>query len=219
MCERSVEQLREEILQIDTDLAQLSAQERDAERGIDALALQARRGNGEAERQIGEHEKCRASAQNNRRRLKAARASIESEIQMALAGAERKAVKEKAREAKKIIAQLRNRGVDVDTIIRNLIDEYNSIAADVVALAALGASQIKLRLVQLGCERALRAKLASIKDLELRPVAPLERREFASLTNTWTVGAERWINSILNEPAEEPTATVGPAVKQALTGR
>lgn len=138
---------------------------------------------------------------------------------MALAVAEREAVKEKAREAKKIVAQLRNRGADVDATIRKLIDEYNSIAGDVAALAALGASQINPRLVQLGCATALRAKFMSIKELELQPVAPLERREFVSLTNTWAVGTERWINSILNEPAEATVQTELAAVaEQAQAG-
>lgn len=66
--------------------------------------------------------------------------------------------------------------------------------------------------MQLGCERALRAKLMSIKDLELRPVAPLERREFASLTAAWAAGSERWVNSILNEPTEQLTPAASVAV-------
>ena len=142
---------------------------------------------------------------------------------MALAVAEREAVKEKAREAKKpsgvVGHRLGARGADVDATIRKLIDEYNSIAGDVAALAALGASQINPRLVQLGCATALRAKFMSIKELELQPVAPLERREFVSLTNTWAVGTERWINSILNEPAEATVQTELAAVaEQAQAG-
>ena len=181
--------------------------------------LQAHRGDGEAERQIVEHEKSRATASTNRRRLQAARASIEVELQMATSLAEREVVKQKAREAKRIVAQLRDRGADIDATMCKLINEYNSIADDVAALAALGASQINLRLVQLGCERALRAKLMSIKELELRPVAPLERREFASLTDAWAAGAERWINSILK--ADEPTTPAGadrPVAEQAQAG-
>jgi hypothetical protein len=54
---------------------------------------------------------------------------------------------------------------------------------------------------------ALRAKLMLIKELELHPVAPLERREFKSLTDVWTAGVERWINSILK--ADEPTTPAG----------
>lgn len=207
MFQRSVEQLREEIAQIDRDLARLTEQESAAGRIVDELALPAHRGDAKAKSKLSQSEQARVSALHQFRRLQSARAAIEGELQMAMAVADHETMKEKAREAKKIVAQLRNRGADVDATIRKLIDEYDSIVADVAALAALGASQINLRLVQLGCERALRAKLASIKELELRPVAPLERREFASLTDAWAAGGERWINSILN--AEEPTTPTG----------
>jgi hypothetical protein len=44
MTKLATEQLRDELRQIDDELTRVSEQERDAERGIDALALQARRG-------------------------------------------------------------------------------------------------------------------------------------------------------------------------------
>jgi hypothetical protein len=207
MSKRSVEQLRDELRQVDADLARLSVQERDVERGIGELSLQARRGDQQAATKLNEYDAFCIESLNTRRRLRAARYSIEGELQVALALERSEETKAKAREAKKIVALLRHRGAAIDATIFKLIGEYDSIAADVNALVALGASQINLRLVQLGCERALRAKLMSIKELELRPVAPLERREFASLTDGWAAGAERWINSILK--ADEPTTPAG----------
>jgi hypothetical protein len=218
MYARSVEQLREEIAAIGRDLATIAALDAKAGRIIDEFALPAHRGDANAKKRLDEIEHARISTIEKRRRLQAAREGIEAEIRMALAAADREEVREKAREAKKIVARLRNRGADVDATIRKLIEEYNSIADDVAALSALGVSQVNLRLVQLGCERALRAKLTSIKDLQLQPVAPLERREFASLTDTWAVGAERWINSILNEPAKAMVQMLAPVAEQAQAG-
>ena len=50
---KSVDELRDELLQIDDDLRRLGEQEREAERGIDSLALLAHRGDMQAEKKIG----------------------------------------------------------------------------------------------------------------------------------------------------------------------
>jgi len=204
---KSADALHAEIAEIDRELAQTTETHAKAQSIMNDLALPARRGDAKAAKKLAEYEDALAEEQTLQRRRQAARASLESELQTALALERNEETKAKAREARKIVARLRSRGADVDATIRKLLDEYNSIASDVAALINLGASQINLRLVQLGCERALRAKLMSIKELELRPVAPLERREFASLVDAWTAGAERWINLILK--AEEPTTPAG----------
>ena len=206
MPKRSIEQLRDELRQIDDDLARLNEQERDAERGIDALALQARRGDGEAERQLSDYEKSRAAASNSRRRLQAARASIEAEVQVAQATAETEARKERACEAKKIVAIFRKRGSEIDTGLRKLLEDYTAIQTDVSALSGLGATQINPRAVKVNCERALRAALMRT-GLELPPVPPLERRTFTELVGSWSIGAERWIEAVLKETEETATQT------------
>jgi hypothetical protein len=220
MSKRTVEQLRGELRQIDDELVRLSEQEREAERGIDALALRARRGDGEAERQIVEHEKSRAAALNNRRRLQAARASIEAEIKMAVAAAERDAVKAKARKAKDILATLRKRGAAIETGLRNVLADYAGIQADMAMLADLGMTRINPELVKANCRRAFRASLTPIRtDLEMTLVPPLERRSFGNLVGAWSGNVERTIGAILNDdpqevPAEEPAdpaAVVGQA--------
>ena len=156
--------LREEISRIDTDLARLAEQERQAESGIDSLALQARRGDGEAERQLSDYEKSRGAASNNRRRLQAARKSIEAELQIALTVIEREAVKEKAREAKKILAVFSKRGAAIEAGLRKVLADYMGIQTDIAMLANLGMTRISPQLVKSNCKRAFRAALIPIPD-------------------------------------------------------
>jgi hypothetical protein len=220
MSSRSIEQLRDELRQIEDDLARFSEQERDAERGIDALALRARRGDAQAERQISEHETSCASALNNRRRLQAARKSIEAELQIALTLIEREAVKEKAREAKKILAVFSKRGAAIEAGLRKVLADYMGIQTDMATLANLDMTRINPELVKANCKRAFRAALIPIRtDLEMTLVPPLERRGFADLVDAWAGSAERLINAILNEP-EEVSAPTPPAeaVEQAQAG-
>jgi hypothetical protein len=206
---QSIDQLREELMQADANLAKLDQQEAEATRSIARLVLPAHRGDEEAQKKLAEHEAARANIPISRWRLKAVRNSIETEIQQAQAIADREAVKEKARQAKEVVARLRSRGVDMDATVNKLLDEYNAIESDVRELVDLGATRTNVRLVQLACARALLTKLGQIKDLDLRPVPPLERREFAPLTAGWAANAERWISATLNEPTQpapaEPT--------------
>ena len=220
MSNRSIEQLRDELRQIEDDLARFSEQERDAERGIDAVALRARRGDAQAERQISEHETSCASALTNRRRLQAARKSIEAELQIALTLIEREAVKQKAREAKKILAMFSKRGAAIEAGLRKVLADYMGIQTDMATLANLDMTRINPELVKANCKRAFRAALIPIRtDLEMTLVPPLERRGFADLVDAWAGSAERLINAILNEP-EEVSAPTPPAeaVEQAQAG-
>jgi hypothetical protein len=56
---RSAEQLNEELAAIDVDLARLAEQEREADAGIDGLALRARRGDVKAQRRLDKIESAR----------------------------------------------------------------------------------------------------------------------------------------------------------------
>jgi hypothetical protein len=206
MSRRPIEQLREEIEEIDQDLMRLGEHERDAERGIVALVLLAHRGDEEAEKQINEHEKSRAATVNSRRRLQAARVSIEAELQMAVAVIEREAVKEKAREAKEIVATCRKRGSELDVGLRKLVEDYLAIQGDVAALTRLGATRINPELVRVNCLRALTAALMQT-DLGLPLVPPLARHSFSELVGGWSNTAERWIETALTPPEESVAQT------------
>ncbi len=216
MSKRSIERLRKEIVQIDDDLAQLSEQESDAERGIDSLALLAHRGDMQAEKKIGTYEESRATALRHRRRLQAARASVEAELRMAQVVADREAVKGKAREAKKIVERLRSRGPSIGQALHRALNEYVAIQSDMAALAGLGMTRINPELVKANCRRAFRAALTPIRtDLEIALVPPLERRGFTELVATWADATEQTIEIILNEP-EDVSASTAPtaAVEQ-----
>ena len=216
----TAEQLRDELRQIDTDLARLGEQEREAEHGIDGLALQARRGDANAEKQVSDLEAACASAAANRRRLKAARCSVEAELQVTLAVAEREAVKERAREARKLLATFRKRGAAMEAMLRKILADYYGIQADMATLANLGMTRINPGLVKANCRRAFRAALIPIRqDLEMTLVPPLERRSFANLVAAWAGTTERLINGILNEP-EGVSAPTQPAeaLEQAHAG-
>ena len=155
---------------------------------------------------------------NNRRRLQAARASVEAEAQMVLAVADREAVKEKAREAKKVLARFRKRGSSIQEAVRKLIDEYQAGHADAVALSNLGV-MINPEIVRVNSARALRSALMPLrKELGLSLVPPLERHRFPDLFGSWTDSAERQISVILNEPPEVLTAPaeLAEVVKQAM---
>ena len=169
---QSIDQLREELMQADANLAKLDQQEAEATRSIARLVLPAHRGDEEAQKKLAEHETARANIPISRWR---------TEIQQAQAIADREAVKEKARQAKEVVARLRSRGVDMDATVNKLLDEYNAIESDVTELVDLGATRTNVRLVQLACARALLTKLGQIKELDVRPVPPMERREFAPL--------------------------------------
>jgi chromosome segregation ATPase len=134
MSTRSIEELRDELRQIDADLVRLVEQEVEAKHGIDGLALQARRGDMNAEKQIGDLEAACTSSAVNRRRLKAARCSVEAELQMVLANAEREATKEKAREAKRLLAIFRERGAGIEAGLRKVLADYHGIQADMATL-------------------------------------------------------------------------------------
>ena len=220
MSKRTVEHLRDELRQIDADLARISEKELKAEHAIDDLALQARRGDATAEKQISEHEAACASAAANRRRLKAARCSVEAELQVTLAVAEREAVKERAREARKLLATFRKRGTAIEAGLRKALADYTGIQADMATLANLGMTRINSGLVKANCRRAFRAALIPIRqDLEMTLVPPLERRSFADLVAAWGGTTERLINGILNEPEEIPAHTQpAEALEQARAG-
>src|SRR5215471_6827775 len=154
MSKRSIEQLNEELLQIDADLARLDEQEREAELGIDSFALRARRGDTNAQKQIEEYEALRATVSNSRRRMKAARASIDAEVQLVETAAAAQARKDKAREAQKILETLRKRGTDIDAALQKLVEDYTAIQADMAVLCGLGATKVNPELVRANCRRA-----------------------------------------------------------------
>lgn len=138
--------------------------------------------------------------------MQAARGSVETELQMALAVAEREAVKEKAREAKKIVAALRKRGTDIHAGLLKLLEDYTAIQSDMSALSGLGVTRINPELVRAKCRRAMRAALMPIRtDLEMPMVPPLERCTFSDLAGAWAGTAERTIEAILKQ-AEETAA-------------
>jgi vacuolar-type H+-ATPase subunit E/Vma4 len=67
---------------------------------------------------------------NNRRRLQAARSSIEAELQAAIATVKWEAKKKRAREAKKIVANLRQRGPNIGLALRTALQEYDALQED-----------------------------------------------------------------------------------------
>ena len=215
---KSVDELRDELLQIDDDLRRLGEQEREAERGIDSLALLAHRGDMQAEKKIGTYEESRATALSHRKRLQAARASVESELQMVQSVANRETLKEKAREAKKIVERLRNRGPNIGQALRTALQEYAALQEDMASLAGLGMTRITGELVRANCRRTMRAALMPIRtDLEMPIVPPLERRTFSELVGAWSGTAERWIESVLNQP-EAVTSQVEPLAAEQAPG-
>ena len=220
MSTRTVEELRNELRQIDDELMRLNERERNAERGVDEVALLARRGDENVESQLLEYERLRASAQNTRRRLQAAHAAVESEIQLALAAAETEAARERAKEAKKVLAIFRKRGAELDGEVQKLLRGYDAIQQDMSALAGLGATRINPQMVKANIRRAMRSALMPVRtDLEIPPMPPLERRTFSALVGAWAGAAERWIDGILNEPEGDLAPTQpAEAVEQVQVG-
>src|SRR5262249_38062480 len=150
--------------------------------GIDSFALKARRGDTTAQKQIEEYEALRATVSNSRRRMKAARASIDAEVQLVQTAAAAEARKNKAREAQKILETLRKRSTDIDAALRKLVEDYTAIQADMAALCALGATKVNPELVRAVCRRAMRSALQPVRtDLEVSSMPPSERRTFLQL--------------------------------------
>ena len=81
---KTPDELRAEIVQIDAELRQIAEKECEAERGIGELSLEARRGNKQAAAKLDKYDAFCAEAMAARRRLKAARGSVEAELQTAL---------------------------------------------------------------------------------------------------------------------------------------
>jgi hypothetical protein len=214
---RSAEQLNEELAAIDVDLARLAEQEREADAGIDGLALRARRGDVKAKKRLDKIESTRIAEIGKRRRLEAAREAIKGEIQQALAAADREAARERAREARKILEKFRQLGAEIDNGVRKLLTDYEKISTTMARLADLGATRISGEMVKANTRRALMAALIPIRnDLELKLLPPGERRTFSDLVRIWSASIEQAINR--NDPQEAPTpaaANGAPIVEQA----
>jgi hypothetical protein len=194
----------------------VSEQERAADREIDSLALQARRGDEAAESQIGEHEKSCAAALTNRRRLQAARASIEAEINIALATADREAARERAREAKKLLEEFRQLGVETDDGVRKLLANYARLHSMMAEFDSLGVTRISGEVVKANLRRALRTSFIQVRqDLEIPSMPPLERRTFGDVIRAWAASIQQGIARADPPEAPAPTPPVAPIEQQA----
>jgi DNA repair exonuclease SbcCD ATPase subunit len=201
---RSAEQLSEELAAIDVDLARLAERDREADAGIDSLALQARRGDVKAKKRLDKIESARIAEAAKRRRLEAAREAIKGEIQQAQAAADAEKTRERAREARKVLESFRQLGAEIDNSARKLLADYARISSTMAALADLGATRISGEMVKANCRRALMAALIPIRnDLELKLLPPGERRTFSDLVRVWSASIEQAINR--NDPQEAPT--------------
>ena len=196
---KTVAALNAELQAIDIELRQITEQERESENGIGELALQARRGDREAIAKLDQFDAFCAKALSDRRRLQAARVSVEAELVTALAVIEREAEKARAGEAREINEVFRKRGVDLDAGIRTFVDNYRSLRDDAAALANLGVRSINPELVRVNTLRALSAALQGT-DLGLPLVPPLQRHSFSSLVDKWANFADRHIATVLGEP-------------------
>lgn len=195
---KTVADLNAELAQIDADLLGLTETERKAEKGIGELSLAARRGDQEAQGKLEQFDASCAATTIDRRRLLAARVSVEAELVVAQAIVDCEAAKTRAREAKEITEVFRERGAKIDAGIRAFVDEYFNLRSDAAALARLGVG-INSELVRVNSLRALSAALQRT-DLGLPKVSPLQRHSFAELVGVWAATAERWIATTLNEP-------------------
>lgn len=219
--ERSIEELHAEIEVIDHELAKLSELDTKARRIVDELSLPAFRGDQKAKKKLDEIEHHRLVAVAKRGHLQSAREGIEGEIQQAIAIVNREATREKAREARKLLATFRQRGREMDTALHKLLDDYAGIASDMATLTSFGVTRINGEMVKANCRRAMRSALIPIRqDLEMTLVPPLERRSFSDLVSAWSGTAEQIIKTILHEPEETtaPAPAVAPAVEQAVGG-
>jgi predicted amino acid dehydrogenase len=150
------------------------------------------------------HEETRMAVLNSRRRLQAARAAVEIEIQEALAATDREAARQRAREARQILESFRQLGAEIDNGARKLLSDYAKISTTMARLVDLGAARISGEMVKANARRALMAALIPIRnDLELKLLPPGERRTFADLVRVWSASIEQAINR--NDPHEAPT--------------
>jgi vacuolar-type H+-ATPase subunit E/Vma4 len=191
---RSTEQLREELAAIDVDLGRLAEQEREADAGIDGLALRARRGDVKAKKRLDKIETTRIAETAKRRRLEAAREAIKGEIQQALATADHEAARERMREARKIVDSFRGIGREIDDDMRRVLENYKKISIVMAQLTNLGVVRFSGEVVRANVRRAMRSSLISIhRDLEMALVPPLERKTFDGIVTAWVSNIERMI--------------------------
>jgi hypothetical protein len=207
---RTPEELEVEIAAMDLELLRLDEQEREAELGITAEALLARRGDEKAQARLNSHEAARASAQHRLPRLRAARDAAATELRAVLRVAEQEAELQKARRAKELIRKARQRGSDLDRELRSVVENYLEVEADLSSLADTSGKRTNRDLVKINVERALRAGLMRIPALRLI-VPPNERCSFSQLINGWTANADRWADEILNSSdIKQPRNEVSP---------
>ena len=216
---KTMSALNSELQQIDIELRQIAEQEREAEHGIGELSLQARRGDKEAASKLDQFDKFSAEVMATRRRLKAARSSVEAELQTALVLERTEETKSKAREAQKILATFSKRGAAIEAGLRKVLADYAGIQADMATLSDLGMTKVNPELVKANCRRAFRAALIPIRtDLEMTLVPPLERRGFSDLVAAWSGNVEQTIRTILKDDPQEAPASA-PAQSVAAVKR
>ena len=212
---KTVSVLNSELQQIDIELQQIAEQEREAERGIGELSLQARRGDRKAAAKLDQFDKFAAEATAARRRLKTARVGVEAELATAVAIKRAEEAKSKAREAQEVLRIFRERGSAIDQAFQRAIDEYFNLLADAQRLENLGAT-INADLVGANCRRVVRAALRRLKIEGVDAVPPLDRHSFSELTGKWAGTADRWIAGVLGEPT--PSAVNGHAAAPVEAG-
>lgn len=210
---KTPDELSTELAQIIDELQNTTDQEDTAERGVNSVALLARRGDERAIEQLNRFEASRASAQHRRPRLQAARAAVESELHDALQVAERGQTRERARKARVIIAAARKRGADLDRELQSAVANFLAIERDLSALAELGAGRVSRDLVRVHIDRALRAALMRLPSLNLLLVPPRERRTFSELISGWTSNSDRWADDVLKGP--DPAAEASSDLSRA----
>jgi hypothetical protein len=191
---RTVDGLREEIVQIEHRLAESKQLDEKAQGVIDDLALSVYRGDPQAKTKLADISSARTSESEKRRMLEAALESSKVELIEAQNEVNREAARERMKEARKIVDQFRGIGREIDDDMRRVLENYKKIPMVMAQLTNLGVVRFSGEVVRANTRRAMRSSLVSIcRDVETSLVPPLERRTFDQIVSAWVANIERMI--------------------------
>ncbi len=167
-----------------------------------ALAFDAETGDAAAKRSIAELTKAAAALDVDVQTVEAAIAEAARRVRAAADASRRQAERDKARQARAILARLAHRFAAIDAGLRQAADNLRAVQSDFRSLGAFGAAVPNGKLIEVNSRSAVYAALAGL-GLDVPPIAPAARHSFESLGAGWLASIERWAAGILDAPADK----------------
>jgi hypothetical protein len=131
--------------------------------------------------------------------LTAAIAEAKFRVQEAVTASNAEAERERAKQARVVLQRLAKRGEAIDAGFAQAREHYHGLQSDLSELARLGAPTPSAELTCVNLLRASDAALSGLHD-KIRPVAPLQRHNFAELGAGWAKPSEQWAAKVLEAP-------------------